>query len=254
MSIYTASERIKSPRSDIRRMSTRVAPRWRWLAAFLAGIVLYVLAKVIASVVAQILLGGQEANQGAALALVGALRVPLAGGAIALALRIARARLSDLGLPNEGWRRDALIGLSLGAAWALLELFVVVPMTGGAARSDVVESRALMGSGRWGMLGLIVAGWLAGGVAEELYFRGHIVLALRQAFGPNVWSTVLAVLFSACWFGLAHRSQGTAGLVSSGLEGLMWALLYVWRGRLTGPMVGHGVFNTLAVIGIFYLY
>jgi membrane protease YdiL (CAAX protease family) len=228
-------------------------PKWRWLIAFVAGILLFYVAMVGAALATSAIIGSSEIT-GLSLALAGVVRMMLSTAGIALAVWFAKGRLSDLGLTAENWRSDVLIGAAVGAGWALLELFVLIPLTGGAERSDVVASLALVGNSAWGLVGVIVIGWTVGGFSEELFFRGHIIHTLRNLLGNKTWAVVVAVIVSVVFFGVVHAYQGWIGILDVGFGGLIWAVLYLWRRRLTASIIGHGLFDTLAIIGVYFLY
>ena len=42
-------------------------------------------------------------------------------------------------------------------------------------------------------------------------------------------------------------------MVSTGFMAAIYTALYLWRGKLTAGIVAHGVYNTLAVLGIYFL-
>ena len=226
-------------------------PRWRWLVAFVVGFLLFF---VIAQVVQSVFAGKAEAAKGLLLAPIGVVRMLLSALGIALAIRLAKGHLSDLGLTVENWHTDVLIGAAAGVGWTLLELFLLIPLTGGAERSDVIASRALVGDSPWGLVGVIIIGWTVGGFSEELFYRGHVIYTLRNFLGNKTWAVGIGVIVSVVFFGLTHGYQGWIGILDVGLGGLIWALLYLWRGRLMAAIVGHGLFDMLVILGVYFLY
>jgi hypothetical protein len=229
--------------------------RWRWLAALIAGVVVWFASTVIAALFTSALAGlPPEEINGLPLALYGVVRMVLATIGLLLAARIAHARPVDLGLTTDQWQSDALIGVFAGSVWALLELFALIPLTGGGQRSDVIASLNLT-AGNWGgVLGVIVAGWLVGGFSEEVFFRGYLIQSVRNLLRGGKWAAGLAALVSIVWFALGHRYQGWAGVVDAGISGFSYAALFLWRGRLTTPILAHGLFDMLTIVGLFALY
>jgi membrane protease YdiL (CAAX protease family) len=71
-------------------------------------------------------------------------------------------------------------------------------------------------------------------IAEETIFRGYLILRFR-----SIMNTPAAVLFSVVVFSVGHGYEGTAGLVTVGFMGLIFALVYRWRRSLVAPMVMH---------------
>ena len=72
------------------------------------------------------------------------------------------------------------------------------------------------------------------GICEELVFRGFMVWYLAHWMSP--W---LAAIVAAVGFGAAHFYQGLAGVVKTGITGLIMGLLFVGSGSLLWPMILH---------------
>jgi len=72
-------------------------------------------------------------------------------------------------------------------------------------------------------------------VAEETIFRGYLILRFK-AFTSNPFR---AALLSAVVFSLGHGYEGSAGVVTVGVMGLVFAFVYMWRGSLIAPVVMH---------------
>lgn len=72
-------------------------------------------------------------------------------------------------------------------------------------------------------------------LAEETIFRGYLILRLQGLTG----SRTLAVLVSSFIFALGHGYEGSAGVVTVGVMGMVFALVYLWRGSLVAAMVMH---------------
>ncbi len=71
--------------------------------------------------------------------------------------------------------------------------------------------------------------------AEETLFRGYLILRLKTVLR----SPTGAALLSAAIFSLGHGYEKSAGVVTVGVIGLIFALLYMWRQSLVAPMVMH---------------
>jgi membrane protease YdiL (CAAX protease family) len=70
-------------------------------------------------------------------------------------------------------------------------------------------------------------------VAEETIFRGYLLLR----FPAVLRSTAASVLLSSAIFAVGHGYEGSAGLVTVGMMGAVFALVYLWRGSLVAPFV-----------------
>ena len=71
-------------------------------------------------------------------------------------------------------------------------------------------------------------------ISEETIFRGYLMLRFRP-----MMNGLVAVLLSAVVFSLGHGYEGTAGLVTVGFMGIIFALVYKWRQSLVASMVMH---------------
>ena len=188
---------------------------------------------------------------GTTYALVGVLRLLLGSAGVALSLRLVHLRLQDVGLTSVQWRNDFLIGMGIAFIFALLQFFIIIPNTGGATRSDIVVNAAQLGKSASGLVGFIILAW-TGAFAEELFFRGQLITTLRNLLGNTPFALFLTIVITVLLFAAAHGYQGWAGILDTGFYGgLLMTLLYLWRGRLTAPIVAHAMWNTLASIALF---
>ncbi len=81
-------------------------------------------------------------------------------------------------------------------------------------------------------------------VSEETIFRGYLFLRLRTVTG----STPAALLLAAAVFALGHGYEGSLGVVTVGVMGLIFNLVYLWTGSLVTPMVLHFIQDFAAIV------
>jgi membrane protease YdiL (CAAX protease family) len=81
-------------------------------------------------------------------------------------------------------------------------------------------------------------------LAEETIFRGYLLLRF-QALLRN---TPVAVLLSSAIFAIGHGYEGSAGVVTVGFMGVVFALLYLWRRSLVAPIVMHFLQDFLGIV------
>ena len=86
-------------------------------------------------------------------------------------------------------------------------------------------------------------------VSEEVIFRGYLIARLREATG----SSAVAVLVSAFVFSLGHGYEGTAGVATVGVMGLIYALVYLQRRSLVAPVTMHLLQDLLSIVVLPYL-
>jgi len=81
-------------------------------------------------------------------------------------------------------------------------------------------------------------------VAEETIFRGYLILRFK-GLGK---SSVAAVVLSAFIFSLGHGYEGSAGVVTVGLIGLFFGIIYLWRHSLVTTMVMHFLLDFIGIV------
>jgi membrane protease YdiL (CAAX protease family) len=83
----------------------------------------------------------------------------------------------------------------------------------------------------------------AGGLREELQ-RAFILHRFEQHLGG---APAGVALFSLA-FGLGHSLQGWDAAILTGLLGVFWGLIYLWRRSVVAPVVCHAAFNLVEVV------
>jgi membrane protease YdiL (CAAX protease family) len=81
-------------------------------------------------------------------------------------------------------------------------------------------------------------------LAEETIFRGYLMLRFRNFTA----SSVMAVLLSAAIFSLGHGYEGSAGVATVGVMGVIFALVYLWRQSLVAPIVMHFLQDFIGIV------
>jgi membrane protease YdiL (CAAX protease family) len=81
-------------------------------------------------------------------------------------------------------------------------------------------------------------------LAEETIFRGYLILRFKDVTA----SPTAAVLLSAAIFSLGHGYEGSAGVVTIGVMGVIFALIYIWRQSLVAPIVMHFLQDFISIV------
>jgi membrane protease YdiL (CAAX protease family) len=81
-------------------------------------------------------------------------------------------------------------------------------------------------------------------IAEETIFRGYLLLRFEGAGLRPAASIVLSALV----FSLGHGYEGSAGVVSVGVMGAIFAIVYLWRKSLVAPMTMHFLQDFIAIV------
>jgi membrane protease YdiL (CAAX protease family) len=82
--------------------------------------------------------------------------------------------------------------------------------------------------------------------AEEIIFRGYMILRLTEVTG----NSVAAILVSSVIFALGHGYEGTAGVITVAFMGLAFAIVYVRTGSLAAPMIMHFLQDFIGIVAV----
>ncbi len=92
------------------------------------------------------------------------------------------------------------------------------------------------------LLASVLVGVVA--LAEETLFRGYLILRFQALLRSSAW----AVLLSSAIFSVGHGYEGSAGLVTVGVMGVVFAVVYLWRRSLVAPIVMHFLQDFLSIV------
>lgn len=146
----------------------------------------------------------------------------------------------------------------LGGIAGVVCQFVLVPLVVAAFSQlhhvDADRQAQVITGGAKGSSLLVLGLFIVIGVpiAEELFFRGLLLRALRNRVGD-----VGAIVVSSALFGLAHADPSLPGytvlslVVALGLVGAVFATLAVRTRRLGPGIFAHAAFNLITVVYLF---
>jgi len=140
---------------------------------------------------------------------------------------------------------EAVLGISLvPVVFALVAvLLTTLRLVAPALRNvpdNPLEALARQGPYESVLFGIVVI--ISGGVREELQ-RAFMLRRFEDHLGGG---TVGVVILSVA-FGLGHVQQGWDAVVTTGILGAFWAVLYQRRRSTLAPIVSHAGFNALEV-------
>jgi membrane protease YdiL (CAAX protease family) len=99
---------------------------------------------------------------------------------------------------------------------------------------------------------LIVFMWVIAAFGEEFIYRGLLVKRLGTFLGNTNAAFWIAVLISSVLFGLAHRYQGISGMISTGLVGFAFGVLFLKsKNRLWLTILTHGIYDAILITLIY---
>jgi hypothetical protein len=183
--------------------------------------------------------------------------VPILCALAILTMRVRSGRWDwgSLGFKRPGsWRRIVVLALAAATLRVVLGDFVVDPLTAHFWPPAVAPAGTdeLGGNIRLTLLYLpLIWGFAAFG--EEVSYRGYLLNRTAQAGGGSMRAYWLAVLVTAVLFGYGHYYKGPAGVVDSGMAGLVLGAAYLLAGRnLWVTILAHGFIDTFG-LGMAYL-
>jgi len=170
----------------------------------------------------------------------------LAASVAMVALTVAHGeRVSELWLGNRPVRREAIIGaLLIPVVFFLVVVLLNVLMAVAPWLHNVPTNPLEQMAGTAGGAALLaIVAILAGGVREELQ-RAFLLRRFEQHLG----GAAAGVVVLSVAFGLGHNVQGWDAVITTGLLGAFWAVLYLRRRSTVAPLVSHAGFNALEVL------
>ena len=173
-------------------------------------------------------------------------------GVVSLWLRGERARAVGLSFRAD-WGRTVLAGIGAGAGYQCFSLYLAEPaiarLTG--QLPDVRLFAPLEGNVHFLLISLTVA-WTLAACGEEFVYRGYLLTRIARALGdaPRAW--LGALVASSILFGAGHGYQGVSGMITAGLGGFAFGLLYLATGRnLWASVIAHGTMDTVGFVLLF---
>jgi membrane protease YdiL (CAAX protease family) len=163
-------------------------------------------------------------------------------------LTVARGeRVSELWLGRRPPGRETALGALLVPVVFVLVVLLLSALMALAPWLHNVPTNPLenMAGTAAGAAVLGVVAIFAGGVREELQ-RAFLLRRFEQHLG----GAVVGVVVLSVAFGLGHIVQGWDAVVTTGLLGAFWAVLYLHRRSAVAPLVSHAGFNTLEVLRV----
>ena len=172
-----------------------------------------------------------------------------------ISIRLRNGSWTAMGLSwPASWRKTILIAVAAAAIRILLSAVVIDPVTAhfwppAIAPGGMNEiSGHLLVALRW-----LLLVWTFAAFGEEIGYRGYLVTRAAEAGGRSKLAWWLAVLAVSVLFGYGHYYKGPAGIIDSGMAGLVLGAAYLWSGRnLWVCILAHGFIDTFGVVAVFF--
>ncbi len=171
-----------------------------------------------------------------------------------LSYRLRDGGWSAIGFKRPAsWARIILIALAAAALRLVLGELVIGPLTSRIWPPAVAPAgaAAITGSLKTALLGLLLV-WTFAAFGEEISYRGYLLGRAADLGRRSVAAYWGAMVLASVLFGYGHFYKGPAGIVDSGVAGLILGAAYLLSGRnLWSSILAHGFIDTVAVV-VFY--
>ncbi len=174
-------------------------------------------------------------------------------GLVSFRLRNRGWRAMGLGWPTS-WQRTILFALAVAALRILLGLWVVDPITAHFWPAAIAPSgeNEIAGHAFVALRWLLLV-WTFAAFGEEIGYRGYLLNRAADAADRSKAAYWIAAFVAAILFGYGHYYKGPAGMIDSGMAGLLLGAAYILSGRnLWVCILAHGFIDTVAVTSVFF--
>lgn len=143
----------------------------------------------------------------------------------------------------------AAIGVGLIQLVGLLLDPLTEQLAGGAR--DLTRFSDVAGS-TTAMVKLLALSWTVAAMGEELAFRIVLMRGIAFALGDSRVALGVALVAQAIVFGIVHAYQGPAGIIGTGINGLIFGgLVLAAHGSIWPAVLAHGSSNTIGILSLY---
>jgi membrane protease YdiL (CAAX protease family) len=153
----------------------------------------------------------------------------------------------------SSWIRLVLIALAAAALRIILGDFVIEPLAGRFWPPIVAPAGAetITGNIMLALVGLLIV-WTFAAFGEEIAYRGYLLTRAAETGRQTTAAYWVGIVFISVLFGYGHYYKGPAGILDSGVAGLVLGAAYMLAGRnLWASILAHGFIDTFAVVSLF---
>lgn len=172
-----------------------------------------------------------------------------------LSIRLRNGGWSAMGFKRpESWTRIVLIAAAAAAVRIVLGGLVIEPLAAHFWPPIVAPAGSEGISGNLGtaVLWLLLV-WTWAAFGEEVGYRGYLLTRAADLGGRTTAAYWIGVVVVAILFGYGHYYKGPAGILDSGVAGLILGAAYMFSGRnLWTCILAHGFIDTCGVTGAFF--
>jgi uncharacterized protein len=172
-----------------------------------------------------------------------------------VSVRLRNGGLSAMGFKRpRSWARLVLIALAAAALRIVLGELVIDPLTARfwPPASAPAGADAITGNINEALLWLVIV-WGFAAFGEEIAYRGYLLTRAADVGKRSPAAYWMGMVLVSVLFGYGHYYKGPAGIVDSGMAGLVLGSAYLLTGRnLWTSILAHGFIDTFGVTGLYF--
>ena len=168
-------------------------------------------------------------------------------------LKLANENFGSLGFNRNKLGKQIAIGALFGVGIFALDTFLISPVLEALLPNAAAEGENIkyLFSNLYFIPILLFMGIFKGGFLEEIW-RIFVLTRFEKAFKTP--GLIFALLFFSLMLGLGHAYQGTSGIISTAILGLLDGLVYLRKRNALEAVTAHAVFDVVALILGFIIY
>ncbi|MFN2541761.1 MAG: lysostaphin resistance A-like protein [Chthoniobacterales bacterium] len=172
-----------------------------------------------------------------------------------VSIRLRDGPWSTMGLKRPAsWRRVFVIALVAATLRIVLGQFVIEPVAGHFWPAPAAPALAneIAGNLKIAFFALLIV-WTFAAFGEEIAYRGYLLTRTADLGGRSQGAYWIGVVVVSVLFGYGHYYKGPAGIIDSGVAGLILGAAYMLAGRnLWASIFAHGFIDTFGVADAFF--
>ena len=172
-----------------------------------------------------------------------------------VSVRVRDGGWSAMGLKRPAsWLRIIVIALAAAVLRIMMGNLVIEPLAGRFWPPIVAPAgtEAIAGDFKTALLWLLLV-WTWAAFGEEVGYRGYLLTRAADIGKRTTGAYWIGIVVVAVLFGYGHYYKGPAGILDSGVAGLILGAAYMLSGRnLWASILAHGFIDTFGVIGLLF--
>lgn len=172
-----------------------------------------------------------------------------------LSVRLRDGAWAVIGLNRPAsWVRTVQIAVVAAALRIVLSEFVIEPLTEQFWPPIVAPAGAekITGNVPMALLSLLIV-WTFAAFGEEIAYRGYLLTRAADLGKRSTAAYWAGIALVSVLFGYGHYYKGPAGILDSGVAGLILGTAYMLSGRnLWAAILAHGFIDTFGIVVLYF--